>query len=57
VMTLYDIQGQPLITKNTFCSAGKNQLSIPVDVPSGIYLLRFQDEVTSETCKIVITNQ
>ena len=57
VMTLYDIQGQPLIIKNTFCSAGKNQLSIPVDVPSGIYLLRFQDEVTSETCKIVITNQ
>jgi len=57
-MTLSSIQGQPLSVKNTFCPSGRNQLSMPVsNVPSGIYLLRLQNEVTNETYKIVIANQ
>jgi hypothetical protein len=56
IMTLSDIQGQPLIIKNTFCSPGKNQLNLPVDVPSGIYLFQLRNEVTNITYKIVITN-
>ena len=57
MMTLSDIQGQPLIIKNIFCPLGRNQLIMPVDVPSGIYFLHIQNEFTSETYKIVITNQ
>jgi hypothetical protein len=57
-MTLYSIQGQPLSVINTFCFSGRNQLSMPVsNVPSGIYLLRLQNEITNETYKIIITNQ
>jgi hypothetical protein len=56
VITLSDIHGRPLIIKNTFCPSGRNQLTLPVNVPSGIYLLRVQNEITSETYKIVITN-
>ncbi|TRZ71148.1 MAG: T9SS C-terminal target domain-containing protein [Bacteroidetes bacterium] len=57
-MTLSSIQGQPLSVKSTFCPSGRNQLNIPVsNVPSGIYLLRLQNEESNETYKIVITNQ
>jgi hypothetical protein len=57
-MTLYSIQGQPLSVISTFCPSGRNQLSMPVsNVPSGIYLLRLQNEITNETYKIIITNQ
>jgi hypothetical protein len=56
-MTLSSIQGQPLVVKNTICTEGINLLNIPVDVPSGLYLLRLQNENTCETYKIVITKQ
>ncbi len=57
-MTLSSIQGQPLSVKSTFCLSGRNQLSMNVsNVPSGIYLLRLQNEETNETYKIILTNQ
>jgi hypothetical protein len=57
-MKLYSIQGQPLSVITTFCPSGRNKLSMPVsNVPSGIYLLRLQNEITNETYKIIITNQ
>jgi len=56
--TLSSIQGQPLSVKSWNCESGRNQLSIPVlNFPSGIYLLRMQNEVSNETYKIVIENQ
>jgi hypothetical protein len=57
-MTLSSIQGQPLSIKSTFCPSGRNQLDMQLShVPSGIYLLRLQNEVSNETYKIVIKNQ
>jgi hypothetical protein len=57
VMTLCDIHGRPLSEKTNTCISGRNQLRMPVNnVPPGIYLLRLQNEVTSGTYKIVITN-
>jgi len=57
-ISLYSIQGQPLSVINTLCPSGRNQLSMPVsNFPSGIYLLRLQNEITNETYKIIITNQ
>jgi hypothetical protein len=55
-MTLSSIQGQLVSVKSTFCLSGTNHLSLAVsNVPSGIYLLRLQNEETNETYKIVIT--
>jgi len=57
-ITLSSIQGQPLAEISTYCHPGKNQLSMPVsNIPSGIYLLHLQNEVTNETYKIIITDQ
>ena len=56
-MTLSSIQGQPLAVKNAVCPAGMNQLNIPVNFPSGVYLLRLQNEVTCQTYKIIINSQ
>ena len=56
-MTLSSIEGQPITSTTKSCTPGRNLLSIPVHAPSGIYLLQLQNEVTSETYKIVITNE
>jgi hypothetical protein len=55
-MTLTSLPGKPLLVKSEDCQPGKNQLSLPVDLPSGIYLLRLESETATETFKIIITN-
>jgi hypothetical protein len=56
-ITLTSIDGQSVTTTTKSCTNGRNLLSIPINAPSGIYLLRLQNEITSETYKIVITNE
>ena len=57
-MALSSLQGQQLSVISANCPAGRNHLSIPVsNYPSGMYLLRLQNEVTNETYKINITHQ
>lgn len=57
-MTLSSIQGKQLSVKSIFCPSGRNQVSMPVgNFPTGIYLLRLQNEESNETYKIIITNQ
>jgi hypothetical protein len=57
-MTLTTLLGKNLLTQNTNCFQGKNLRSIPVtNIPRGVYLLCIQNESSTQTFKIVITNQ
>ena len=55
-VTLSSLLGKPLFVANRDCQPGKNQLSFPVDLSSGVYLLRLENETTAETFKIIIVN-
>jgi hypothetical protein len=57
-MTITTLLGKTLLVQNTNCSQGKNLIRIPVtNISRGVYLLCVQNEHSTQTFKIVITNQ
>jgi hypothetical protein len=55
-VTLSNLLGKTLVITHRDCQPGKNHLSFPVDLCSGVYLLRLANETTAETFKIIIAN-